>query len=215
MTQAVVFVGSKQSGKDTSCEALKVYIENAMGKTASIFAFATPLKKFAVDVFGLKPEWVWGTDEDKNTETHLKWRDLPLSHDQLLRLMSELSTPTRLLNMNSFLTGREFLQVFGTDICRAIFPPCWSVATVNSIKNDAPDYALLCDCRFPDELASLMGFDPIIVRLLRSPFPDRHTSENALKDFDWTSLHTFVIDNQNISLDEKNQKVITLFESTL
>ena len=40
---------------------------NELGKFIKLYSFAEKLKRMAIDVLGLKEEWVFGTDKQKNT----------------------------------------------------------------------------------------------------------------------------------------------------
>jgi hypothetical protein len=42
-----------------------------------IYSFADPLKDFCINVFGLSPTQMYGTDDDKNSTTHISWDDMP------------------------------------------------------------------------------------------------------------------------------------------
>ena len=75
------------------------------------YSFADPLKMIAMRLFGLTEEQCFGTDEDKNTPVNLKWEDMPVGY---------YGTESELIK--GFMTAREFLQYFGTNICRQIKP---------------------------------------------------------------------------------------------
>ena len=76
------------------------------------FSFADPLKVIAIELFGLSEDQCYGTDKDKNTPIDIKWENMPI-----YKLSSAKKT--------GFMTAREFLQYFGTDICRSIKDTVW------------------------------------------------------------------------------------------
>ena len=47
-----------------------------------IYAFADVLKEFAVDVLGLEHNQVYGTNEEKNSPTHLLWENMPTGNNK-------------------------------------------------------------------------------------------------------------------------------------
>ena len=65
------------------------------------YSFAHPLKSIAVELFGIRPEQVNGSDFDKNTKTHLRWEDMPI-----------LKSGKRTSQKKGRMTAREFLQFF-------------------------------------------------------------------------------------------------------
>lgn len=73
MTTVLGFSGKKQSGKDTLLTNISPMLKGSVKK----YSFADGLKNFLVDVMGLRPEQVWGTDEQKNTKTSYLWENLP------------------------------------------------------------------------------------------------------------------------------------------
>jgi len=95
MTLIIGFSGKKQSGKNTSVRFLMNYADLILPQpqcearidgykvfppthtNVKRFSMAGPLKRFAVEVLGLEPRQVYGTDEDKNSPTRYLWGDLP------------------------------------------------------------------------------------------------------------------------------------------
>jgi hypothetical protein len=74
----VGFSGKKQAGKGEACKFLT---ENAgvlwPGASVRKFSMAGPLKRFCVEILGLEPEQVYGTNEQKDSLTRYRWEDLP------------------------------------------------------------------------------------------------------------------------------------------
>ena len=71
------------------------------------YNFADNLKEFLIAVFGLTPEQCYGTDDQKNTETQIKWSDLKFALPP--RTVGELKKEDRL---EEYLTARELMQQF-------------------------------------------------------------------------------------------------------
>ena len=102
---------------------------------------------------------------------------------------------------------REFLQFFGTDICRQIYEDVWQTRLLKDISMEQPLIAIVDDCRFPNEVQAIQESDGKVIHLTRSKYGDSHASESALascEDFD------AVIDNQNMSIHEQNVEIIRL-----
>jgi len=190
--------GKKQSGKDTSAVFLSTRIYGAL-----IFSFADPLKEFCIDVLGMSRDQCYGTDDEKNSLTQYKWHDV-VTHPQLLDC-----------DINKKMTAREVMQVFGTDIVRRKFGNVWAKATIRKIKKANYQFNVIADCRFPNEIETVLD-EPkgYVIRLTRDPFggEDQHESETVLDDFDWNRERCFIIDNSEMSIDEQNIAIVELIE---
>lgn len=200
----------------------------ANNSVAKTYAFADKLKEFCVECLGLTYEQVNGSDEQKNSLTKFKWENLPYivrwnnrkvkgvfpayNEEHFWRLLFKCDINYSDLR-TGFMTAREILQIFGTDIMRKMFDDAiWVNATIKKIKQEQPQVAFIEDVRFPSELESIYNAGGYIIRLHRSPFSDGHSSEIAFDDYDWDNLllrdqgRVLVIQN-NCTLAEKNETV--------
>lgn len=162
------------------------------------YSLATPLKLIAVELFGLSDEQVFGTDAQKNTKTHIKWEDMPISIAQRKKL-----------NKYGRMTAREFLQYFGTEICRKIHNNIWAERLVKDIEMESSLLAVVDDVRFQNEVEIIQKAGGRVIRLARQPHEDSHSSETELdnyEDFD------AIIDNEDLTIAETNKQIIDLLE---
>ena len=132
-------------------------------RPCKIYAFADVLKEFAVDVLGLEYNQVYGTNEEKNSPTHLLWENMPTG------------------NNKGPMTGREVLQYFGSDICRKMYENIWFDACIRRIRKDNPELALISDVRFPNEITGVQKEGGIVFGLPRDIVngKDTHSSEQV------------------------------------
>jgi len=159
-----------------------------------IYSFADELKHFCINVFGLDYEQCYGTEEQKNSLTNLKWEDTPTFK------FVENKHPKY---PNDYMKSREILQYFGTDIIRCMCDNAWVNATINLIKKDNVKLALICDGRFPNEIEGINGIGGKTIRLLRNVAgKDAHSSETVLDSYDKNKF-SLVIDNRYMSVDEQ------------
>lgn len=113
------------------------------------YMFAQPLKEVAV-CLGFEPRQVFGTQEEK-------------------------------LEVNEFwgITGRQFLQVFGSEVCRDYVPKVLPQMKFNGLtmwvrlfekfKQEHANVNLaVSDVRFEDESNTIKGYGGIVVRIVRS-----------------------------------------------
>jgi hypothetical protein len=206
--QIIIITGKKQSGKSTSSEVLMSFLPTDQCK---VFSFADPLKEFLMNIFGLTKEQCYGSDADKNTNSVVKWKDLPLPQEEIAKLfitlkkMPDISSTISVADQLEFLTARELMQIFGSDICRRMYNDCWARATRINVLTKGTDYNFICDARFPNEIEWFKDLDPLVLRLNRNPFDDKHKSEIALNDYNWNELNRFIyIFNKGLSLDERD-----------
>jgi len=111
------------------------------------------------------------------------------------------------------LTVRKFLQLFGTEVGRAIhsnfwinalFSDYWEIATNwdadgNSTVEAYPNW-IITDCRFENEAEAILSRGGIMIRLQRnSNVSSDHTSETALDDY---IGFNYYIDNRETTIDQ-------------
>jgi hypothetical protein len=194
MTKILAFSGRKQSGKSTSGEYLQSLIYSIDPKIdVRTYSFADPLKKnICIDLLGLTNAQCYGTDEDKNSCTSLFWENMPGYTGQLTGLM----------------TAREVMEYVGTKMFRRMKDKIWVEATLNTIQKDNPDFALLLDNRFPNEVDPILDIGGYVIRLTRNPFDSSAEPEVALdpEQYDWTKF-SCIIDNRDISIEQKNNLI--------
>lgn len=165
-------------------EDVQKFLYEEVYASIKLYSFADSLKEFCMDVFGLTPEQCYGTDEQKNSVTELKWENCP-----------GITTQT------GPMTARQVLQYFGTDVCRKLVPNCWAQACLKKIKRENSSLAIITDCRFPDEVQTVQENGGYVVRLTRNPYNDNHSSETALdsNNYNWENFD-YIFDNESIGI---------------
>jgi hypothetical protein len=161
------------------------YAERELWPYIKIYHFADYLKDMCVNLFGLDPKNIYGTDDKKNEFTPFLWEEMP--------------TETK---KTGYMTHREFLEYFGTKIVRRVRSDAWVYATINKILNEDSQLAIVPDVRFPNEVKAIKNNGGIVVRLTRNLFDSDSESESSLDSskFDWHNFDV-VIDNHNMTLD--------------
>lgn len=182
MTKILAFSGRKQSGKTTGAEYIELTIKHLnLPISYKIYSFADPLKQdICMNILGLSYDQCYGSDHDKNTITDLVWNGKKL-------------------------TAREAMEIIGTDIFRNLKNNVWVDATINKVKKEGVDLAIITDCRFPNEVDAILENNGYVIRLKRDPFGSPSNSESALDEnkYNWMRFST-VINNQDSSIIEKN-----------
>lgn len=156
--------------------------------SVKLYALADPLKRMAIDVLGLPENKVYGTDDDKNEPTKLKWKDMP----------------KKVPGKTGFMSIREVLQYLGTEVFRQMYDNVWIDTLIRRIHKDNPKIALICDVRFENEIDLLKENGALIIGLNRDLFKskDKHISENVN-----LSLCHSIINNQDLDIPELNKQV--------
>lgn len=192
MTKIIAFSGRKQSGKSSAGDFLAETLNRDYPDISyKIYSFADPLKTdICMNILGLTHNQCYGSDEDKNTMTDLLWE-------------------------NNQLTARQAMEIIGTDIFRKLKTSVWVDATINKILKEQYDIAIIVDCRFPNESNAILQHQGHVIRLTLNPFDSPSLSESALdpNNYDWTKFSN-IIDNQHMSIDEKNQAIISFIRNT-
>lgn len=104
MAKIFGMIGEKQSGKNSLCNFFKEMLPDY---SVVEFAFARALKDLAMDIFQIPFKSVYGTDADKN---------YPIS--TWGKYFSTIIQNKYGKANDTLLSGREFLQILGTDIIR-------------------------------------------------------------------------------------------------
>lgn len=177
-----------------STPAMNTFLQDHLNAYLKIYSFADLLKtEICMKILGLTYEQCYGSDDQKNTPTHLKWEDMPT-----------------ITNKSGFMTGREVMQYVGTNLFRKMYNNVWVDATIRRIQDENSTTALITDCRFPNEVKGVQDAGGKVMRLTRNPFgnADKHFSEIALDEnvFDWGKFDA-VIDNNTSSILEQNKLI--------
>ncbi|NBO99214.1 MAG: hypothetical protein EBU90_03680 [Proteobacteria bacterium] len=162
------------------------YAQKELWPYIKVYHFADTLKDIAINLFGLNPQNIYGTDKQKNAKTHLSWEEMPTKEDK-----------------KGLMSHRDFLEYFGTKIVRHIHPDAWVKATINKIVAEDPQIAIIPDVRFPNEVTAILDNNGAVIRLKRDLFHDPISCESSLDEniFDWNKF-TCIIDNCDISIED-------------
>lgn len=199
--------------------------KNYLDKHIRLYSFADCLKKeICIKMLGLTWEQCYGTDEQKNSLTHLKWEDMPgvttIQLDEFRRndsievkgrlgtYYTHLTKSGLIYHEPGFMTARQVLQFVGTEIMRKMYGDAHVNATINQIKADEPEYAVIRDTRFVNEVEGIKKNNGTVLRLLRDVFKgqDQHESETALDNYSLED-YTGVINNEDMTIAEQNRAV--------
>lgn len=162
------------------------------------FSHAGPLKEFCVNVLGLNPDHVYGTQEDKKNLSNLKWEDMP--------------TKTK---KTGFMTVREVLEYFGTEIVRKMYNRAWAKASVKSIVDSGTLVGVNDDTRFIDEVEEIQAVGGKVIYLTlvtEEAAKNTHKSNTELDNYPREKFDA-VLDNANMTMIETFEKLLEILRS--
>ena len=187
------------------------YAEVALWPYVKLYSFADTLKDICVHMFGIPPECVFGTDEQKNTpQEHLRWENMPglwATEDDEIALMYEGLSYTK--HAPGPMTAREFLQFFGTDVMRKMWEPVWIADTMRRIVNDGSEIAIIADVRFPNEAQAIYDLPGNVLRLPRDVFSDGHSSETSVDEISEELFTRTLKDGDLVELKKEIEMLFT------
>ena len=180
-----------------------------------LYSFADLLKKeICIKILGLTYEQCFGTDTEKNTDTHLSWDDMPgIYTNEVMYKMSVKSNPELegIINYHppGVMAAREVMQHVGTDMFRKMYGGVWVDSLIRQIKEDDSELAIITDCRFPNEVTGVQKVGGKVIRLLRHlGDTDEHESEKALDNDRFNhDQFDFVLDNSKMSIASQNEEL--------
>jgi len=189
--------------------AMEIFLADNLDQYIKVYSFADLLKtEVCMKVLGLSYEQCYGTNEQKNSLTNLKWENMPgvISNKHLWDDIGHTSLiDTMVYHEPGPMTAREILQYVGSNIFRKMYKNVWVDGTIRRIKDEGSSTALICDCRFPNEVVGTQEAGGKVIRLTRNPNPeDDHISETALDNYIGFDA---IIDNKDMSIPEQNDAV--------
>lgn len=225
-TRLIALGGEKQSGKSASANFIAginlvrrglieefksnedgsisvngktVHVNDIAPTRIKIYGFADSLKHIVCDLFNLDKKLAFGSDQDKETVTHIRWEDMPgvMTNLRLFQSVKKFTERKESLlgkpykdegfsvcyHEPGFMTIRQILQYFGTEVCRKIYKDCWTTYLMRQIKADAPEIAIIYDCRFDNEAQIVKDNGGLCVLLEKTGKGDSHISERGFINF--------------------------------
>ena len=185
--------GKAQSGKTTLARYIMseiVKMEEFDGYDVYEINLATYLKKIMMDLFGFTFESL-NDDYQKTLFSSWTWDNLPVALEN-----QKSSGP---------MTNRECMEYLGA-FFRILNPDAW-INGLNASIDTFPDNSVIFipDVRAPNEVKAIEDKGGYTMRLGRNPL-DRDSVIEKLLDqdvYNWNEFD-FIINNQNMSLEEKN-----------
>lgn len=168
------------------------------------FSCAAPLKEFLHNVLQVPELSLWGTASEKNEPTHLRWGDMP-TFDLMCKSDKERKT-----KKDNFLTGRDIMEYFGSEIIRKMYPNAWAKALAKEIVDYNSAYSVVNDIRFFEEVDAIHEIGGKVIRLTlitEESAQNKHRSNVELDNYD---RFDYVLDNQNKNMNDSFMELISV-----
>lgn len=177
------------------------------------YSFADQLKTTAIELFGLDPSSVYGTEEEREAPTHLLWENMP---DNVKAGIDYTDYSCIEINKKGPMSGRDFMQYWGTNIARKMYKNIWINSTLKTILREGSGLALITDVRFPDEVEAIKKAGGYVLRLDKITNDDKHESETSLDPevYDWKNFD-YIVNNQDQTLSETLENVERLLSGVI
>ena len=208
-------------------EAGKSEVANALVRKFSFkdAAFADNLKEMCMEVFGLAPDAVYATKGKaqefaapiKVNDDHLtaisEWAEKKNGYT----ITGQMTEALKAFEGTELRTGREVLQLVGTEICRSTFcvhyhaKALFEMLGELSLKNIA-----ISDARFPDERAMVTengGFNVLVKCAGQAEPASNHASENSLGEM--TDYDFVLYNDKEKGLDYLEKIVVHMYNELL
>jgi hypothetical protein len=186
--------------------------ENEVGRFVRLYALADTLKDMSISILGLTEAQVFGTDEDKNSKTSLRWEDMPgvISPGELRKqgfTKDQASSLGLMIHAKGKMTAREVLQYVGTDIFRKMNHNVWLDSFFSKVQSHGAELALVSDVRFENEIKGIQKNGGFVIGLTRDIYngADSHSSESEL-DLAISGCDA-IINNSNLTIPEQNKEI--------
>ena len=185
------------------------------------YSFADTLKEIAITLFDLKYDQVYGTEHHKNQVVpHLRWENMPgvCTDRELYEGRKHHGGFSKAVFEEHLtyhdpgpMTVREFLQFFGSNICRKIYEPIWVQRCIKDIELEQPLLAVIDDCRFENEIKAVQDAGGKVIGLTRNVHKDSHYSERVIEEH--ADMIDVVIDNTDKEIADTCKEVMDIIDS--
>lgn len=163
------------------------------------YHFADNLKRIAKGLYGIKYEQMFGTTEQKKSPTQYEWASF-------IKAIPTNRRPKPAPTGN--VTGREFLEYLG-DILRAVNDNCFTESLITQIEEEQVPVGLIGDCRRISEVDAVKAAGGTTIFFTRNTEKGTHNIETEFDNYDKSNF-TYVIDNENMTMQEKNKEILRI-----
>lgn len=183
---------------DRRDEVMVNWLSETVWPHVKIYHFADSLKFILANMFNLDLDMLFGDTSKKESPSPIKW-------ERMVDVIPKKKLKKN-INLNDFMTYREVMQYF-SDILRNIDDDCFTRYCVDDVNRNQVPISIVGDVRREEEVDAIKAAGGKIIYLTRHLNDDTHHMENGLKNVD-RSKFDIVIDNQNMSMGEKNVRLV-------
>lgn len=164
------------------------------------YHFADNLKIVCSKMFGLTYEQMFGTVEQKTSNTKYLWKEF-------INAIPKAYKP-KLSEKGEYVTARELMQYVG-DILRSVDDDCFTNSALNEIELEQVPIALIGDVRRINEVNAIKERGGKVILLKRKTHDMTHRIENEFEGID-ESIFDYIVDNQDLDMKTKNLEILRI-----
>jgi hypothetical protein len=209
----VVYDREKNEGVEFDIDSrdehmLEFYKKNIWGHVKHA-SFADSLKQSCISLFSLNTKKVFGSNKDKDTETHIEWANLA-------KLLEPKRAAELIANNGKFVSIRRLLEVFGTEVCRTIDDLCHIKSAHHNLLMYNPEIGIIPDGRFVNEFRYFQKLkknrkpsspNVWLIKHARSPMASDAPSETGMPEIKDEEYDLVIPEGLNMA--EKNHTLIS------
>jgi hypothetical protein len=106
------------------------------------------------------------------------------------------------------MTGRDFMQYFGTEVCRRMYSNVWIDSCLAKIVQSGTNLAIIDDVRFNNEREAIQEAGGCVIYLDRGLDGGTHSSENSI-DIDKCN---FIVDCKDKNIEQTCMIVLAILQ---
>jgi hypothetical protein len=163
------FTGKKGSGKDTACDWIKGKLE-ALDFKVFKFAFGDVLKEICVSRYHLDRRYLWGTQDDKETQL--------TGYPSIIFDSKHIKTPN--------MTYRQFMTALGDTLGPHVFTQTIAESVANVMSTVDSPVILFSDIRYKSEYDYVRSIGGKVIKVNSEGIGDMsHPSEQQDIPCEW------------------------------
>lgn len=177
--------------------AFSNYASECIWPLVKNYSFSCYLKEMILSLYDIEYKGLYGSTEDRNSASKY-------TYESFIKMLPK-DLIGKAIKKTDSISNRKFIQHFA-DIIRTIDDKCLTRFLIEQIKFEQCPVTLISDVRRFVEIEAIKELDAKIIYLTRNDSGDSHIIENELEGCD-LSIFDAVIDNKQMSIEEKNREV--------
>ena len=171
--------------------------------SVKIYSFLDPIKNFCINTFGLDVMQCYGSENDKDSYTHISWDDI---HNEIKKKYSKkIKKKNDKKSLNDFLTADELLEIVKNDFALKFDPNAISRGLYSLIAQEGHKLSIIEDAKNCNEITIGTENGAKVIRLLRQS-NELNEEDKKLDEFP-LGEYNLIVDNKNMTMQETHNHI--------